>query len=385
MKSVGIITVFRMPNWGSAMQGYALQHIVRELKYDCECIDYIYPNEWHIKRGSWIPGRDRLKNKILKLLGLKPPRLNSLIDDFIKKEVKTSQRYSTYEELHANPPLYDIYISGSDQIWNWKTMCADPSYMLDFAPTDKTLISYSTSFSVDSIPREYEYLYRKNLSRYAAISVREKNGSLLIKQLLGKDAPVVLDPTLLLDKTVWSKLANKAKWKKTLPSKYILCYLLDYTYNPRPAMASLLTTLQKEHNYPVVILGRDLKEFTGNVWHMKRSQGIGVYEFLWLVKNATIFITSSFHGTAFAVNMGTPFISMVEKLNQSDDRITSFLKSVSLEDHIVMVYDVFDNLFERAKFDYIATTKILNEKRRVSLCFLKKALSNIDLNRKNND
>lgn len=66
MKSVGIITVFRMPNWGSAMQGYALQHIVRELKYDCECIDYIYPNEWHIKRGSWIPSKDGLKNKILR-------------------------------------------------------------------------------------------------------------------------------------------------------------------------------------------------------------------------------------------------------------------------------------------------------------------------------
>lgn len=376
MEKVGIITVHRLPNWGSAMQGYALQRVVMELGYDCECIDYIYPNEWHIKRGSWIPSKDGLKNKILRFLGLRPPRLDSLIDDFIKKELKTSQRYSTYEELHTNPPIYDIYISGSDQIWNWKTMCADPSYMLDFAPSNKKLIAYSTSFSVDSIPKEYENLYRKNLSRYAAISVREKNGSSLIKQLLGKDVPVVLDPTLLLDKTAWSKLTNKANWKKTLPSKFILCYLLDYTYNPRPAMASLLTNLQKEHNYPVVILGRDLNEFTGNVWNMKRSQGIGVYEFLWLIKNATIVITSSFHGTAFSVNMGTPFISMVEKREQSDDRIISFLKSVSLENHVVTVNDDFINLFEMANFDYIATTKILNEKRQDSLCFLKNALTN---------
>lgn len=376
MEKVGIITVHRLPNWGSAMQGYALQRVVMELGYDCECIDYIYPNEWHIKRGSWIPSKDGLKNKILRFLGLRPPRLDSLIDDFIKKEVKTSQRYSTYGELHTNPPIYDIYISGSDQIWNWKTMCADPSYMLDFAPSNKKLIAYSTSFSVDSIPKEYENLYRKNLSRYAAISVREKNGTSLIKQLLGKDVPVVLDPTLLLDKTAWSKLTNKANWKKTLPSKFILCYLLDYTYNPRPAMASLLTNLQKEHNYPVVILGRDLNEFTGNVWNMKRSQGIGVYEFLWLIKNATIVITSSFHGTAFSVNMGTPFISMVEKREQSDDRIISFLKSVSLENHVVTVNDDFINLFEMANFDYIATTKILNEKRQDSLCFLKNALAN---------
>lgn len=141
-------------------------------------------------------------------------------------------------------------------------------------------------------------------------------------------------------------------------------------------MASLLTNLQKEHNYPVVILGRDLNEFTGNVWNMKRSQGIGVYEFLWLIKNATIVITSSFHGTAFSVNMGTPFISMVEKREQSDDRIISFLKSVSLENHVVTVNDDFINLFEMANFDYIATTKILNEKRQDSLCFLKNALTN---------
>ena len=376
MKKVGIITVHRLPNWGSAMQGYALQHIVRDLGYDSECIDYIYPNGWHIKRGSWVPSKSTLKNRILRFFGLLPPRLDRLIDRFIKNEVKTSRRYSSYEELHANPPLYDIYISGSDQIWNWRTMCADPSYMLDFAPADKTLIAYSSSFSVDSIPKEYESLYRKNLSRYAAISVREKNGASLVRQLLGKEVPVVLDPTLLLDRSVWNKLADKAEWNKRMPSRYILCYLLDYTYNPRPAMASLLTSLQKEHNYPVVILGRGLKEFTGKVWRMGKSQGIGVYEFLWLVKNAAIFITSSFHGTAFSVNMGTPFISMVEKRDQSDDRIMSFLKSVKLENHVVTVNDVFDNLFEKAEFDYLAATLILDEKRQMSLSFLKNALAN---------
>lgn len=376
MKKVGIITVHRLSNWGSAMQGYALQRIVRDLGYDSECIDYIYPNEWHIKRGSWVPSKGTLKNRILRFFGLRPPRLDRLIDRFVKNEIKTSRRYSSYEELHSDPPLYDIYISGSDQIWNWRTMCADPSYMLDFAPADKTLIAYSSSFSVDSIPEEYEGLYRRNLSRYAAISVREKNGASLVRQLLGKDVPVVLDPTLLLDRSVWNKLADKAEWSNRMPSKFILCYLLDYTYNPRPAMASLLVSLQKEHNYPVVILGRDLKEFTGNVWRMGKSQGIGVYEFLWLVKNAAIFVTSSFHGTAFSVNMGTPFISMVEKREQSDDRIMSFLRSVKLENHVVTVDDVFDNLFEKAEFDHSAAVRILDGNRQMSLSFLKNALAN---------
>lgn len=374
MKSVGIITVHRLSNWGSALQGYALQHIIEKLGYNCECIDYIYPNEWHIKRGSWVPGKVTFKSRILRLLGLKSPRLKDLIDRFVKNEIRTSKRYFSFEKLHSNPPIYDIYVSGSDQIWNWKTMCADPSYMLDFAPNGKKRISYSSSFSVNSIPEKYEELYKKNLSKYSAISVREKNGSILIKNLLGIDVPVVLDPTLLLPKNEWEVLANKAQWKKRMPSKFILCYLLDYTYNPRPAMASLLSCLQKEHNYPVVLLGRDLKEFNGNVWQMKRSQGIGVYEFLWLVKNATLFVTSSFHGTAFAVNMGTPFISMVEKKAQQDDRILSFLKSVMLEDHIVTINENYNNLFVRALFNHHTTTEILNQKRQVSLSFLKNAL-----------
>ena len=375
MKSVGIITVHRLPNWGSAMQGYALQHVIANLGYNCECIDYIYPNEWHIKRGSWIPGKVALKSRILRFFGLKPPRLNELIDQFICNEVRTSRRYSSFKALHTIPPIYDIYVSGSDQIWNWKTMCADPSYMLDFALEDKKRIAYSSSFSVDNIPEKYEELYRKNLSRYSAISVREKNGSVLVRKLLGREAPVVLDPTLLLPKEAWNKLSEKAHWKKKMPSKFILCYLLDYTYNPRPAMAALLYNLQKEYNYPVVLLGRDFKEFDGNVWHMKKSQGIGVYEFLWLVKNAVVFVTSSFHGTAFAVNIGTPFISMIEKRDQSDDRICSFLKSVKLENHIVTITDdKYDNLFERASFDEHAVTEILDKKRQASLSFLKNAL-----------
>lgn len=375
MKSVGIITVHRLSNWGSAMQGYALQHAIEKLGYYCECIDYIYPNSWHIKRGSWNPGKVTFKSRLLRLLGLKSPRLKDLIDRFVNNEIRTSKEYSSFEKLHADPPLYDIYVSGSDQIWNWKTMCGDPSYMLDFAPAGKKLIAYASSFSVDSIPYELKELYHKNLSRYTAISVREKNGSLLIKQLLHHDVPVVLDPTLLLDKNVWSQLANKAKWKGNMPTKFILCYLLDYTYNPRPAMARLLRQIQKEHDYPVILLGRDLREFKGKIWSMKKTQGIGVYEFLWLVKNASIFVTSSFHGTAFSVNMGTPFLSMIEKYDQADDRIKSFLKSVKLEEHIVTINESYDNLFEKSMFDYSIAAKILDSKRQASLSFLKNALA----------
>lgn len=352
------------------MQGYALQQIIKQLGYKCECIDYIYPNKWHIARGSWIPGKERMRTKIACFLGLRKPSLQALVDRFIKNEMQVSRRYSSFEELHTNPPQYDIYVSGSDQIWNWKTVRVDTSYMLDFAPSDKTRIAYSSSFSVDSIPDEYVDVYKYNLSKYKAISVREKNGCKIVKDLLGIDIPVVLDPTMLIPKEHWSKLAEKAVWKIPMPQKFILCYLLDYTYNPRPAMAALLNNLQERYKCPVILLGRDLPQFTGEVFEMSRSQGIGVYEFLWLVKNAAIFATSSFHGTAFSVNMGTPFISMIEKKGQQDDRIESFLKSFDLSDHLMTIDMDFEKWNGDGTFDSDIKEEKLKIKRTYSVDFL---------------
>lgn len=374
MQKVGIITVHRLPNWGSVLQGYALQQVIEHFGYKSECIDYIYPNEWHIERGSWIPGKERLKTKIARLLGLRAPSLQSLVDKFIKNEMQVSEKFKTFEDLHANPPQYDIYISGSDQIWNWKTMCLDTSYMLDFASIDKPRIAYSSSFSVNHIPDEYYKTYKVNLAKYKAISTREKNGSKLVKKLLGQDAPVVLDPTLLISKEQWGKLTEKAVWKKPMPHNYILCYLLGYTYNPKPAMASLLEKLQKQFNCPVIMLGNSFPEYQGEVFEMSKSQGVGVYEFLWLIKNATIFATSSFHGTAFSVNLGTPFLSLIEKMDQEDDRISSFLEKVGLTKQIVTVTTDFEHLNSDGTYDVAKAQNKLQAMRSESLGWLEHAL-----------
>ena len=374
MKSVGIITVHRLPNWGSVMQGYALQKVIEKLGYNCECVDYIYPNEWHISKGCWSPQHISLKNKIARFLGFRPPLLSSLVDEFIKNEMNVSRCYRSYDEIHKNPPCYDIYVSGSDQIWNWKTMYLDTTYLLDFVPANRRKISYSSSFSVDAIPEEYRNVYFEYLSRYQAISVREEGGSRLIEELLGKPAKVVLDPTLLLTKEEWGRLASKAKWKKKMPHRYILCYTLGYTYNPIPAMCNLLHNLQSKYNCPIIFIGRELTDFNGDVFHFHRSQGIGIYEFLWLVSHASVFATSSFHGTAFSVNLGTPFLSLVEKKEQADDRIPSFLIKVGLEDHLVTVSTDFDNLQVDGTYDVSEVQERLEIMRADSLNWLKEAL-----------
>lgn len=368
---IGILTVHRLPNWGSAMQGYALQKIIESLGYECECINYTYPNPWHIKRGSWKRSSPKLKTRIAILLGIRANSKFSLIEKFVKKEIKESRQYSTFEDIHSNPPLYDIYVSGSDQIWNWRTIKGDSTFMLDFVPDGKKKIAYSSSFSVNYIPKNFQGMYKELLSKFSAISVRENNGSKLVKELIGKEAPVVLDPSLLLDKKHWGILAAKAKWKQEMPDKFILSYMLGYTYNPAPAMAKLLEKLQSIYKCPVITLGTDNELFNGKTFYMSKSQGIGVYEFLWLISNATVVATSSFHGTAFAVNLGTPLISLVEKENQEDDRIPSFLKSVGLEKNIVTVSSDIDNLAINGKYEVETTQNKLMKMRECSINWLR--------------
>ena len=374
MKKIGIITVHRLPNWGSALQGYALQKVVESLGFVCECINYSYPNHWHEERGSWKRRIPPLKTRILRILGLRAPSLQQLVDKFVDSEIKESREYNTFDDIHNDSPEYDIYMSGSDQIWNWKTMCADPTYLLDFAPKDKLKIAYSSSFSVNYIPENLKGMYAKCLSEYKSLSVRESNGSRIIKELIGKDAPVVLDPTLLLNNKQWRELASKARWKQGMPEKYILSYMLGYTFNPKPAMTALLHRLQKRYQCPVIMLGSPNDMFDGEIFQMSKSQGIGVYEFLWLVSHASVVASSSFHGSAFAVNMGVPLLALVEKVDQEDDRIPSFLSSVGLSDNLVTINTDFDNLDKDGSYDVESAQKKLDMQRSKSIQFIKDSI-----------
>ena len=374
MKKIGIMTVHRLPNWGSALQGYALQKVVESLGYACECINYLYPNPWHEERGSWKRSPQSLKNIILRKLGFRAPSLQQLVDEFVDSEIKESRAYNTFDDIHNDSPVYDIYMSGSDQIWNWKTMCADPTYLLDFAPKDKPKIAYSSSFSVNYIPEDLWKMYSKCLSEYKAISVRESNGSRLIKELIGREVPVVLDPTLLLNNKQWEKLASKARWKQKMPNKYILSYMLNYTFNPKPTMTALLNHLQQRYQCPVIMLGRPNEMFNGDIFQMSKSQGIGVYEFLWLVSHASVVVSSSFHGSAFAVNMGIPLLALVEKEDQEDDRIASFLSSVGLSENLVTIDTDFGKLDKDGSYNVDSAQNILSVLRTKSVAFLSKQL-----------
>ena len=320
-------------------------------------------------------GKEPLKRRIAQFLGLRPKNFLKLMNEFMLSTMKMSKTYPTFESIHRDPPVYDVYVSGSDQLWNWKTMYMDTTFMLDFVPDTKARISFSTSIAQKTIPEEYQEQYRQNLLKYKAISVREKNGQVLLKELFGLDAELIQDPTLLLDSTQWEKLGEKAQFKTMIPNRYILCYTLGYTFNPAMKMKELLTRLEKVYNCPVIMLNNSIKDYTGNVFRFAKSQSIGIPEIIWLFKHATVIATSSFHGTAFSANLGKPFYSLIEKIGQSDDRISSFLHSIGLSSQLVTLDTDMQEL-SPCDSDMDKVQNSLKEIREASFSFLKINLKN---------
>jgi hypothetical protein len=120
--------------------------------------------------------------------------------------------------------------------------------------------------------------------------------------------------------------------------------MLGYTYNPDETMSSVLCQLQRQYGIPVVALNTLPSSFNGDIFRLPKNYGVGIEEFLFLMNRATIIATSSFHGTAFAINLGKPFIAVADGKADDDGRISSFLDKMGLQRQIVMSTDVISEL-----------------------------------------
>ncbi len=270
------------------------------------------------------------------------------------------------ELYHANMD-YDIYIVGSDQVWNPSASSSIEPYFLTFAPQKAPKLAYASSFGVSSIAPELSKRYTELLNNLNTIAVREQSGVELVKQLTGREAKLVVDPTLLLSKTDWNPYMKPIRGIS--PANYVLVYELL----PSQVLLDIAVRVGKEKNIPVYCI-------------CKRAYGIkknpdtinildaGPAEFLWLIANATCMITNSFHGTAFSVNFATPFCCVLNRKRNNNGRMTSLLCKLNLEDRI---------LYEDKATDFNITSVYKEVDNRVldtlvidSINYLKKAIGN---------
>ncbi len=331
MGKVGIITMHRVKNYGSALQAYATQYVVEKLGYECEIIDYQYPNVYQFERGYYHDPvwKFIIKSNLwwLRSKWRKHNKLKYRFKQFYKNFLKLSSFFDSPQSIRSAPPAYDIYLTGSDQVWNPKYAKGDTVFLLDFV-TSKKKIAYAASFASDKLEGQFANSFKPLLQQYEAISVREAGGKKIIKDLLGKDVPVVLDPTLLLDADEWSRLSSLCAKHSCRGKKYILVYMLDYSFAPSPVIYDVIRRLQEQTSYEVV----SIKKLDENrISPYKTVEEAGPLEFLQLFKHASYVVTSSFHGTAFAINFGIPLFPIIPPSSMSDDRQTSLLKSLDIE------------------------------------------------------
>ena len=351
-KKVGIVTMHKVPNFGSALQAYALQQKVDSLGCDAEIIDYYYPNEYHCeKQGlNYFPQRSLVRLFLLNVVGrillllrigkfkkksiecIERFRLQKNYRRFYRKYFKLSCFYGSMDAIKNNPPDYDVYMTGSDQVWNSRFIGDDSAFFLGFAGTGKPKVSYAASISNRGIDKEYEKKYQQYLKEYKSISVREASTAKIVSDLTSRDVSVVCDPSLLLDKDEWLKICPK---KTLVEGEFLLLYVQSYSFDPYPNIVSFTQRMAERLGLKVVVL-MGLKEGYA-VDGASVFETAGPFEFLQLFRDARFVITTSFHGTAFALNFGKDFYSVVKKIDGEDCRIADFLRQCTAEHHLLEI------------------------------------------------
>lgn len=362
MKRIGILTMHRVINYGSALQAWATQELLIKLGSIPTIIDYKFPNKIHRKKRAF---RLEFARFILHLfLGFPQHRKAFKFHKFQKKYFHLTKQYNTKEALMQDPPIFDIYLVGSDQVWNPKQNMNDTTFFLDFVPESRKKISFSSSLAQAEIAPKYSSLIKKYLSSFQGISVREKNGKDLLEKLLNKKVSISLDPTLMLTKDDYQKLACNSNLKINEP--YILVYILQYAFNPYPFVTKVIQEVHNKLQYKVICLDYSAKQRL----HIKNKtmlrDAVGPEDFLSLFINASFVITTSFHGTAFSLNFGIPFYSIINT-NHDDDRMYSLLKQCNAEDRAITLNSKFSI---SDKFDYTKIRKKINILRDESIQYL---------------
>ena len=213
------ITCHDVYNHGASLQAFALQQYLEEQGHEVEIIDYkpdYLSGHYNLCKVNNLNWDTNIVSRFIYILIKLPFRLLDLqrkqaFDNFRKKYlVLTSKRYTTNVELKENCPKADVFIAGSDQIWNTIFPNGrDAAFYLDFAPKESKKIAYAASFATESVVLEYKDFVKQMLQNFNYIAVREQGAIDILKTLGIYDGTWVCDPVFLLDRQKWDKIAVK--------------------------------------------------------------------------------------------------------------------------------------------------------------------------------
>lgn len=344
MKKVGIITINDNNNYGNRLQNYALYSVLHSMGVDAQNIEnYIFFNNKRLYR---------LK-KIRHMFFSRTYSSNS------KKKANFcvfNHNIAYYPGLFSPLKKYDdldYVICGSDQVWNPMFALSDCTILSTFP--GKKRISYAASFGITDIPETEVNVYKSEIPKYKALSVREEAGAKIIKNLTGRDAEILVDPTLLLNREEWRKVSKKPNGVR---NGYILTYFLS------PKCDAAKAKLEEIRSGREVYELMDPNDMVAGV--------AGPSEFLWLFDHADLILTDSFHACVFSFLFNKPFVVYDRNWenNCMNSRLETLLKKFDIERKYAGS-ELENDLFEH---DYTVGYKQLELERKKSMEFLKKAL-----------
>ncbi len=351
------IVTLTVANYGNRLQNLASQWVIESLGFEVETLHNPYdPNysEWKhqlINKAKYVVGNSRQK------LNAKREKSFDCFDSmYIKYAPYWLNKNSHVRKLNER---YDLFVCGSDQLWNPTTFNYGSNNFAMFAENRKK-ITLAPSFGVDEVPEARKMEFKNYLNTFRRLSVREKSGQDIIYALTGKESQIVIDPTLMINTVKWKEVSKKPEWFRN--DKYILVYTLGNAY-----MIECVQKIAKQYGYKIInLMAQDNADYyCANPAH-----------FLYLIQHCELMVTDSFHGSVFSILFNKPFVVMERKdeFVSMNTRLDNLLEMFCLKGRRfskIENADLFHSNYEKAY-------EILEEKRKEAYNFVRKAVVEID-------
>ena len=344
MKKIGIVTLFGLSNYGNRLQNYAVQEILKKYGYESSTIVSV-EYQWKIWLKFWIKTILRREWKHFRF-------------------ARFNRKYLNFYKVKNRPLLFpkelakefDYFIVGSDQVWNPDIRQNQrDNFFLSFA-NEKQRLTISPSIAVQRIPDEWVECFRKGLSGFRTISVREESSKQLVESLVDKEVEVLTDPTMMLTRMDWEKLETKVHG---LPSKYVVKMFLG---SINENIKSIVDSWANEHNYDIV-------DFSRAPWCY-----MGPDQFLTIIHKSNMVFTDSFHATVFSIIFNRPFyVCNRESIDINDVNTRSFSRIETLIDKFGFSAKILktDSIISITDYDFNSSNMRLDNERKKFDTFMK--------------
>lgn len=385
---IGLATGHRVHNYGTKLQAYAMQEIMKSRGLEYEILQFndlgdnpllnrikrlihflfdkkltVIRNKAEIER-KYPNTSPTVKDKLLK-------RSNSI--DTFDNNLIIKKIYGSRKDLERYSLIYKAVFCGSDQAWLPANIKHD-FYTLSFVPKGVKRLAYAPSFGVSAIAPEMKQVYSSFLLQLDGISVREKSGAAIVNELIGINVPVVLDPTLLVGRQVWDKIVDEDL--SSSYGNYIFVYLLGSNSDHR----LFCHTVAKQLNCDIVSLPHFIAyNEADEIMEGEKLYDVTPGQFLGLIKNAQFVITDSFHCSAFSMQYHIPFASLrrfkSSEVNSTNSRLYSLMEMFGMGGRIIKdvnsseAINVINDPIDFQLFD-----EVLKKKQKESNMYLNKVM-----------